>query len=135
MVRSVSTPPVAKETLKGLSEGVADYVRGKGGHVAGEGSAWVILERGTIGATKGAAKVGLDKLTGDLMNGVGDKLAESAATEGARALVRTVVDQLDSPAVVETCRSVGVAVGKTLAGSEMVAPVNKGIQAVTGEKM
>ena len=126
---------VAKETVKGLSEGVADYVRGKGGHVVEDGSAWVILERGTIGATKGAAKVGLDKLTGDLMNGVGDKLAESAATQGARALVRKVVDQLDSPAAVETCRSVGVAVGKTLAGSEMAAPVNAGIEGLTGEKM
>lgn len=126
---------VTKETVKGLSEGVADYARDKGGHLAEEGSLWVIAERGAIGATKGVAKVGLDRATGNLMDGAGGELAETEAAQGAKTVVKTVTDQLDSPAGVEVCRSAGVAVGKTVLGSELQAPVKAVVKGATGESL
>ncbi len=126
---------VTKETVKGLSEGVADYRRGKGGHAAEEGSLWVIAERGAIGAAKGLSKAGLDRVTGNLMDGAGGQLAETGAAQGATTVVKTVSDQLDSPAAVEACRSAGVAVGKAVLSSEMQAPVKVVVKGATGESL
>ena len=136
--RGAEVYTVAKETLKGLSEGVADYARGRGGHVASEGSAWVILERGTIGASKGVAKVGLDRLAGKLMDGVADKLAGPTATvltDVGDTVVTTVTRELRARAVTEVRRSTGVELARAVVGSELQAPVKAGIEGLTGEKM
>ena len=54
---------VTKSTVKGASEGVAMYARGKEGYLAEEGSASVIAERAGIGFGKGVAKVGVSQAT------------------------------------------------------------------------
>jgi hypothetical protein len=117
---------VTKETVKGTSEGVAAYARGKGGYLADEGSAWVIAERAGIGFGKGVAKVGFDEAAGKLMDGVaklgGRKIPEMPDL-GEASVVSVVRDTISGAGKGATRRAVGISVSKTWA-SDKITPVD-----------
>jgi len=117
---------VTKETVKGTSEGYAAYVRGKGGYLADEGSAWVIAERAGIGFGKGVAKEGFDEIAGKLMDGVaklgGRKIPEMPDL-GNASVVSVVRDTISGAGKGATRRAVGISVSKTWA-SDKITPVD-----------
>jgi hypothetical protein len=129
---------VAKETVKGTSEGVAAYARGQGGHFAEEGSAWVIVERMGIGAAKGAAKLRLDKAAGKVLEGasrLAGKVLPELADIGSASVVGVLGEVATGAGEGALRRTVGIAAGKTLGSQGLQKPVNWGVQAATGEKL
>ena len=125
---------VTKETVKGTSEGVAAYARGQGGALAQEGSAWVILERATIGLAKGGTKAGLDYAAGKLLERVAPPLEGLPDVGGANlvSVVRATV--LDTGEDVAR-QAVSIAVGKTAASQQIQKPAGWAVEASTGEKL
>jgi len=117
---------VTKETVKGTSEGYAAYVRGKGGYLADEGSAWVIAERAGIGFGKGVAKEGFDEIAGKLMDGVaklGGRKIPAKPDLGNASVVSVVRDTISGAGKGATRRAVGISVSKTWA-SDKITPVD-----------
>jgi hypothetical protein len=129
---------VTKETVKGASEGVAAYVRGQGGALAAEGSAWVIVERTGIGFVKGGAKVGLDFAAGEVIGRAAarDGLPFPELPDMSKAtMTRVFRDAATGAAEGQTRRVVGIAVGKTLNSQALQKPAGLAVEATTGERL
>jgi hypothetical protein len=129
---------VTKETVKGTSEGVAAYARGRGGHLASDGSAWVIAERAAIGFAKGGAKLKLDEAAGKVMDGVA-KLAGGKIPElpdlGDTSVVSVVRETVGGAGERAARRAVGIAAGKGWASDKIQKPAGWAVPAATGEKL
>jgi len=116
---------VAKETVKGTSEGVAAYIRGKGVTLRTTERLGHRRAR-RIGFGKGVTKVGFDEIAGWAMNGVarlaGRRTPQMPDLRGA-SVASVVRDTVSGAGRAPRARAVGISVSQTWA-SDKITPVD-----------
>jgi hypothetical protein len=111
---------VTKETVKGASEGVAMYARGKEGCFT-EGAS-VIFERAGIGFGKGCGKVAVSQLAGKAMDGVArlaGRTVPVAPDLGNASVVSVIRDAVTGADGGVTRRTVGITLSKRWAAKKI----------------